>query len=97
MTGAPPPAEIDHINGATGDNRWANLRSATSSLNSQNCRHARSDNRTGLLGAMPNKKGFMARITIGGAKHYLGTFPSAQQAHETYLKAKRQLHPGNTL
>jgi len=45
MTGGWPQHEVDHINGSRDDNRWANLRLATSSENKSNAK-ARS-HRTG--------------------------------------------------
>lgn len=91
------PKEIDHRNGIRDDNRWENLREVTSSVNKENRHRVRSDSSTGVLGAMPNKKGFMARIRVRGVIHYLGTFPTAEEAHSIYLMAKRRLHEGCTI
>lgn len=38
MTGSWPTLEIDHINGNTGDNRWANLREVDRFLNMKNAK-----------------------------------------------------------
>jgi len=97
MTGEIPRSEIDHRNTIRWDNRWDNLREATSALNKENRRKARSDSRSGILGAMRNKKGFMARIQAAGVKYYLGTFPTTEQAYAAYVAAKRRLHIGGTL
>jgi hypothetical protein len=97
MTGEWPPNEVDHLNGIRDDNRWANLRLATVSLNRQNQRRPRRDNTTGYLGVMVNGAGFAARIMVDGKKFNLGTFKTPQEAHEVYLTAKRRLHKGGTL
>jgi citrate synthase len=47
-----PNDQIDHINGDKVDNRISNLRAATPSQNKQNARKARSDSRSGLIGAI---------------------------------------------
>lgn len=97
MTGQWPTQEIDHKNTVRGDDRWENLRPATRTFNAQNRRRARSDSSTGLMGATPNKKGFMAKITVNGKNIHLGTYATKEQAHAIYIAAKRKFHPGNTL
>ena len=97
MTGTWPSHGIDHINGDRRDNRWTNLRQADHSLNNQNLKIAKRHNATGLLGVGKNGSGFMASIRIDNKRHYLGTFRTAMEAHQAYLKAKRKLHPGGTL
>lgn len=47
MTGAWPKLEIDHINGTRDDNRWCNLREATSSQNGRNRTRLGSNNTSG--------------------------------------------------
>lgn len=50
MTGEWPKHEVDHMNGRRSDNRWSNLRDVASSVNQQNQRRARADNKCGDLG-----------------------------------------------
>ena len=97
MTGEWPKEQIDHINGVRSDNRWANLREATRFINAQNQRNPRADNVTGFLGVLPWRNSFQARIGLRGKSHYLGTYHTAEQAHEAYLQAKRRLHEGCTI
>lgn len=99
VNGTWPSNQIDHVNGVKGDNRIANLREATVSENGSNQRQARTDNKTGLLGVYWNKehKKFMAKIMFSGKHKYLGYFPTAEEAHQAYLKAKRELHSHCTL
>lgn len=93
MTGKFPDFQIDHINGLTSDNRWRNLREATNKQNQENlkidCR-----NKFGLPGVTYHKrdKVFRAQIKHNGKKIWLGGFPTAELAHEAYLKAKAKYH-----
>jgi hypothetical protein len=97
MTGEWPAADIDHINGDRADNRWANLSTVSRAVNMQNLKRAHRDSETGLLSVSRHRKAFAATIMVRGRKHRLGTFPTAKQAHQVYLSAKRVLHEGNTL
>lgn len=91
--GAHPQEEIDHINGRRSDNRVENLREATKAENQQNIAGARRSNATGLLGVSYHAgRRWRAQIRVSGVKHYLGLFPSPEQAHQAYLEAKAQLH-----
>lgn len=95
-----PPRFVDHINGNRADNRIANLRDVDKSMNTQNQRGARKDNlSTGLLGASFHKVTgkYAAQISINGKKISLGLFDTPEQAHAEYVRAKREIHTGNTL
>ena len=94
--GVMPVKLIDNINGRRDDNRISNLREADHSLNGQNMRSARSDNKSGLLGVRLAGNRFYAVIRPHkGAKQIsLGGFGSAVEAHAAYLKAKRRFHQG---
>lgn len=97
--GAFPQGEIDHINGDEADNRIVNMRDASKSINQQNKRRPRVDNKTGLLGVSWHERGkkWRAQITVRGTRIYLGLFSTPEAAHEAYLAAKRKLHPGCTI
>jgi len=86
-----PAGHVDHINGKRSDNRFANLRIATSSENAWNSR-IRSNNACGYKG-VHFKKGinkFVAQIHAGGRVRHLGVFMTAAEAHAAYVKAARE-------
>ena len=93
-----PDGDIDHINGIRSDNRIANLRDVSRSVNQQNLKRARRDNQSGLLGVKQTRSGsFEARINVHGRYVHIGTYPTAHEAHAAYLSAKRNSHQGCTL
>lgn len=95
MTHGTWPAEIDHINGIRDDNRIANLRPADRFINTQNT-SCRADNKSGYQGVSfyrPAGK-WRAQIKKDGKSVGLGSFDSPQAAHEAYLQAKCEFHPG---
>jgi len=98
MTGR-MPVEVDHINGDKLDNRWVNLREVTSSVNKQNARKARVNNKTGLLGVCykPKRNKYHAQIVVNRRHYHLGYYDTAEEAHEAYLEAKRKMHEGCTI
>lgn len=87
MTGSFPDSIIDHINRDPGDNRWANLRLATVSLNGANqpVRTA-----SGLKGAYGAGSRWFSIITINGKTKYLGMHSTAEAAHAAYMEEARQ-------
>jgi len=89
-----PSAEVDHINGKTDDNRLCNLRLANRSQNSQNKRKPQANNKSGFLGVIYwwRTKTWKAQIQVDGKPVSIGYFKTPEQAHEAYLKAKRELH-----
>ena len=97
MTGEWPRGVVDHINGNKMDNRWANLRDVTQSVNMQNQRKATRANKTGYLGVSPSGDKFVATITTNKAKRSLGRFDDLRHASAAYLRAKacaaRRQHP----
>lgn len=85
---APQGVYVDHIHGATLDNRKSKLRLCTKRQNHMNSK-VRSDSRSGIKGAMwDSRKGrWRAEIRVNGKSIYLGGFDNPQDAHETYRKA----------
>jgi hypothetical protein len=98
QTGDWPKQALDHRNGQKADNRWANLREVTDAENNQNLQTAHKDKKSSaLLGAYRCRRKWQALIRVDGKLRHLGMFDTDVAAHEAYLKAKRSLHPGNTL
>ena len=95
-----PTNHIDHINGNCLDNRLANLRDVTRSVNLQNMRHAMSSKKhTDLIGAMwhASTRKWRALIKVNGKQVSLGYFSTDLEAHQAYLIGKRRLHEGCTI
>ncbi|MDE1139960.1 MAG: HNH endonuclease [Paraburkholderia tropica] len=93
-----PIDDIDHINGVRTDNRIENLRDVTGHVNMQNLKKATAQNKTAkMLGVTMSRDRYQAQIKVDGKYKYLGVFESAEAAHEAYLVAKRELHPGCTI
>lgn len=87
------PEEIDHQDGDTANNRWTNLRYATSSQNKMN-RGARSDNTSGFKGvSFDRRRGTWNMSAESNGKRIRKTgFASAEAAHEAYCAAAAKLH-----
>jgi hypothetical protein len=87
MTGKWPTAEIDHINLDDNDNRWRNLREATSSQNKAN-RRMKADNRSGIKGVRwkADHRKWEARIK----NRHLGYRDCPAAAHFLYVIAAQQ-------
>lgn len=99
MTGEWPAHQVDHINADRADNKWANLREATISVNAQNRRAALAGSSSGLLGASWDSKHerWKAQIRVNGRTRHLGYFGSPEAAHQAYLMSKRAHHAGCTI
>lgn len=98
-TGRWPEHQIDHINGQKTDNRLANLRDVSASMNCQNRRAPAKAGKKEPLGVCWNKKErkFQASIYVDGRLRHLGLHETADAAHAVYVAAKREHHEGNTL
>lgn len=100
VTGEWPPMDVDHRDCNKTNNRWANLRLASASMNAQNICRPRKSNTSGFLGVytLKAKPGwFFASIKLGGASVQLGAWTRPEPAHKAYIEAKRQMHIGCTI
>ena len=101
VTGEWPVNDIDHINGIRADNRFANLRDVTRSVNLQNRRSPKNTARSRLLGVTFAKhklnNPWVAQICFKGKTKRLGYFATEELAHAAYLKKKREVHDGCTI
>jgi hypothetical protein len=81
---------VDHRDGDRTNNRWRNLRRATSSQNNAN-RCVPRNNRCGFKGVGLKAGRWCARIRKNGRLRELGAFPTPQAAHAAYVAAARKL------
>lgn len=97
--GVQPKNHVDHINGDRNDNRIVNLRDVSRSVNAQNLKNSHSDSAHGFLGVWFNKASgkYRTDICLCGKRKHIGQFETAAEAHEAYVRVKRDLHEGNTL
>jgi hypothetical protein len=93
MTGEWPKNVIDHVNGIKDDNRFCNLREATSSQNMFNCKLTKR-NTSGFKGVSFNKRKnkFVAQIRINKKQTYLGVFDTAELASAKYNEFAKNTH-----
>lgn len=84
---------IDHINGNKSDNRFSNLRLATSRENSRNMKKSLA-NKSGFKGVCFDKRSgkWKANIRSKLKQIFLGYFPTPELAHMAYCKAAAELH-----
>lgn len=84
MTGEDPTGfEIDHINGDKSDNRFSNLRLATSQTNKANCGLTAS-NSSGFKGVHARGSRWIAGITHNRRLIHIGMFKTAEEAATAY-------------
>ena len=90
-----PEELVDHINGDPTDNRLSNLREASYSENNRN-RKLNVSSSTGFKGVSQSQKTgrYEASIRHDYKRHYLGTFPTPEEAHAAYRGAAKVLHGG---
>ena len=90
ICGVEPSNQIDHKNGDPADNRWLNLREATSQDNNRNRRIGR-NNSSGFKGVCYSWRHrnfpWKASIGIDGKQEHLGYFATAELAHAAYCAA----------
>lgn len=87
-----PDVVIDHIDGNTLNNTRANLRACSHAENMLN-RGPASHNTLGLKGVYPKGASrFRAIIKSAGKQHYLGSFPTPEEAHAAYVAAIPEHH-----
>ena len=88
-----PKHEIDHIDREKLSNRIENLRDVPRAVNLANRSFTSA---TGFKGVYREKSRFMAQICHDGCKRRLGTFASAEEAHEAFKVAHIDLYGANS-
>ena len=85
----PGSLESDHINGDGLDNRRANLRAVTHSINQANHIHQKRG-RDLPMGVFRHGQRFQAQIRIDGHDRYLGLFDTPEGASAAYRTAREE-------
>jgi hypothetical protein len=91
MTGAFPPADIDHRDGNRRSNVWTNLRAADRAENNQNM-SVRKDNSSGVPGVCRVGDRWRVRVTVRGTHHHVGYFADLTAAKDAQAVAKARYH-----
>lgn len=93
VTGAEPPAMIDHRDGDNFNNRWLNLRPADNGKNLQNAK-LRRDNISGVKGVSwdAGHKKWRVTIAVNGKFLRLGRFDTVEAAALIANEARNKLH-----
>lgn len=98
MMGEWPIDEIDHIDGDSLNNRWANLRAVSRQDNCRNMPMPKT-NTSGAVGVTwrPSKGTWQASITIAGKFMHLGHFSIKEEAVEARKQAEKHygFHPNH--
>lgn len=81
MNGEFPGGGVDHKDGNGLNNKWSNLRKATSQQNNKN-RRLPSNNTSGFLGVCWSKqnKKWVSVVVVSGKQKYLGSFTNMRDA-----------------
>lgn len=87
MTGSFPEESIDHINRVKTDNRWENLRPATSRQNAENlsCQSKHG------VGVRKRGNSYSAYYTVKGKFTNIGSFPTVELAQKARTEAIENL------
>ena len=88
------PNEIDHANRIKTDNRICNLREATRAENSRN-KSISIKNTVGLKGVSKYEgraNPYRSWIKVDYRSIYLGSFKTAEEAHQAYAAAAKKYH-----
>ena len=96
VTGEWPKQEIDHIDGMSDNNRFANLREATRGENRRNSRKGK-ETKSQFKGVVyapysrSKTRKWRAIITAAKRTHHLGYFETPEEAHAAYAAKAREL------
>lgn len=86
-----PNHQIDHIDGNKLNNAINNLRDVVQEVNMYNKKQAHKSNSTNTLGVSRSGNKYVARLRIGNTLLHLGSYLTADEAHNAYLKKKLEI------
>jgi hypothetical protein len=89
ILGLKPGQECDHINRIKLDNRRSNLRVCSRQENQRNLPNKY--NKHGFPGVVYRKQNnkYISKIRVDNKRIHLGTFNTAKEAHDAFVKAKK--------
>ena len=87
LMGFPVGFCVDHIDGDGLNNRRENLRIASRRLNNLNRRRRRASRRNLPPGVWPNRGRYVACLSLGGQRRFLGAFATPEEAAIGYAEA----------
>jgi hypothetical protein len=86
------PPEIDHRDGDSLNDRVSNLRAADRFTNGTNRRNQLGKISGAPKGVTPVGKRWVAQIMTHGIHYHIGTYDSADAAHQAYCQKAKELH-----
>lgn len=86
------PAQVDHKNGDSCDNRPGNLRAATFQQNQRNVRGYKVRGLPKGVYFTAGRSGFMSTARCNGQQHHLGTFRTPAEAHAAWCAWAKPIH-----
>lgn len=92
LMNAPKGSHVDHINGDKLDNRRENLRVVTPSRNQVNRKSLNKNNRSGVRGVDRSFGKWRAQITVNRKNHYLGMYPTKEEAASVRREAELRFY-----
>lgn len=91
MTGKWPTKTIDHIDQDKTNNKFANLRHVSRSINYRNSAASKKESHGVFY--MRDRNKYKVQFTINGKTKYCGIFPTYEEACQHAVKAKQSLFP----
>lgn len=92
QTGEAPTELVDHINGKRNDNRWVNLRGATSQQNIFNsCLRKHGKVKSKGVHVCNTTGRYRVQIKHNGRNRHIGRFDTVKEAKAAYTKAAQEL------
>ena len=85
------PERLDHIDGDLSNNRIENLRECTQSQNRCNS-IGKVNSITGVKNVFRKRNKYFVAVRLNGVRHYGGTFDTIEEAEQTAIQLRNELH-----